>query len=171
MDSFWKSIVNDIEKKINSEPLQNWNQERIEYFLEYEMYDNLEREIKMDKRKADLCGIPLKPLSPTSFRRIFMYKNSGGNKTTRNQFAIYLGYNSFSHYIKEKKIPLKQQKQENRWVNVKYVEASSLESLEKKVAKYMKKGWELHCSLVVNNPVIGATNYYQAMKSKKGIIE
>ena len=41
------------------------------------------------------------PISAITFRNIFRYKKSKGNKTTRNGFAIYMGYQSAAHYLAE----------------------------------------------------------------------
>lgn len=77
----------------------------------YEFLNDLEYKCKRDIDKAILCGVPIVKneilidsltFSYDSFRRIFLTKESNGRKTTKNMFAVYLGFNNYTDlWVKE----------------------------------------------------------------------
>lgn len=100
---FWEEIAKLIAAESGGEHPKQWNKPRIDAFL-YNFQLKLEQICQADEQKAQRCGISStrskegEVQSPTltyySFRRIFLTQESMGNRTTRDMFAIYLGYDS-----------------------------------------------------------------------------
>jgi len=114
-EQFWELIANDLTTKSGLGPPADWSKSIIELFI-FEFLEALEESCKGNVKKAMLCNVPrIKNkflydqlrFSYDSFRRIFITKESKGNKTSKNMFAIYLGYNSYLDYWSSRdKMPL-----------------------------------------------------------------
>ncbi len=110
--NYWQRIANELETDYGQGHPSQWRQETIEVFLS-EMEEDVLSKIRRDVEKARLCGVPFikgryaveqwKSVNPVTFRRIFQYNNSSGNKSTKHQFAIFLGYKSFEDYVAKNK--------------------------------------------------------------------
>ncbi len=100
---FWQHIATDITEKYGMGNPSAWSTDIIDMFLK-ESFEPIIEDYCKDKNKLRLCGSSLNIPSVQTFQRIFQgkYGGSTGKKTTRNQFAIYLGYDSLTHYIDTK---------------------------------------------------------------------
>ena len=105
-EQYWNLIAHKISVETNIGSPENWNKSMIENFI-FNLIERLEIECQHNEFKAKLCRVPkikgayafdqLK-FSYDSFRRIFITKESKGNKTTKHMFAIYLGYSSYIEF-------------------------------------------------------------------------
>ena len=103
---FWELIAEALAHKTGLGQPAGWKKSIIENFI-YDFLDDLKDICAQDEKKAVQCNIPVVrnefaysqlTFSYDSFRRIFITRESNGNKTTKNMFAIYLGYDSFIDY-------------------------------------------------------------------------
>ncbi len=104
---YWTSIAERIATDFKNGHPEDWKKGDIDLFLVV-FLTKLQEICRQDTAKAVRCGIPkikgelqynqLK-LSYHSFRRIFITKESEGNLTTKEMFAIYFGYDSFNDYL------------------------------------------------------------------------
>lgn len=107
---FWGVVSKLLELKAGLGSLLKWNRSMIENFI-IDFLDGLENRCKTDLALAKLCGIPVVrgelmtdslTFSYDSFRRIFLTGESKGNKTTKNMFSVYLGFNNYTDlWVKE----------------------------------------------------------------------
>jgi len=105
-EQYWNLIAHKISMETNIGSPEDWNKSMIENFI-FNLIERLKIECQHNEFKAKLCRVPkikgayafdqLK-FSYDSFRRIFITKESKGNKTTKHMFAIYLGYNSYIEF-------------------------------------------------------------------------
>lgn len=105
---FWEQVAIEIEQENKLGPLSTWKKDEIEDFLKGKFAAKIEQQITHDEKLAQNCKLELDEngqpkgkvsITYTTFLRIFKYKNSSGDRTNRNLFAVYLGYDSFSHYL------------------------------------------------------------------------
>ncbi|MEL6862775.1 MAG: hypothetical protein AAFP19_00080 [Bacteroidota bacterium] len=114
-DEFWAKISADIETQYGKGHPSNWKIGSIRAFL-VDMEDKLYDICQDDFKKAKLCGVPFvkgkyfvaewKAIDTVTFRRIFKYQTSRGQASTKHQFAIYLGYESYEDYVNKRDITL-----------------------------------------------------------------
>ncbi len=107
---FWTDVAKGIEAKYERGNPGKWQEYQMEEFLIH-MSSELEPKFIDDADLHYKCGgaynnhkIPYYKLSASSFRRIFIREDSLGHITTRNAFAIYLGYQSAEDYIHRKNV-------------------------------------------------------------------
>ena len=115
---FWELIAEHLASKTGLGQPSGWKKSMIENFV-FDFLDDLETICAQSEKKAIQCNVPrIKnefaynqlTFSYDSFRRIFITRESKGSKTTKNMFAIYLGYDSYidfwikAHERKESKI-------------------------------------------------------------------
>lgn len=101
VEKFWEEIAELIKSEYGKGHPAEWDKNKIKLFLE-DFYSKLVAICQNDSRKAELCKLtknkagttPQPTTSYDSFRRIFITGDSSGNRTTREMFAIYLGYDS-----------------------------------------------------------------------------
>ncbi|HOY19977.1 MAG TPA: hypothetical protein PLC89_21870 [Haliscomenobacter sp.] len=106
MEPFWEEITQLLYTETGLIIPDQWSKKEIDPFLRG-FAGRLKEICQQDEKKAALCGIvPLKggqlpepSLSYHSFRRIFITKESKGNRTTREMFAIYFGYDSAHDFM------------------------------------------------------------------------
>lgn len=111
IQQFWNAIAEVIQEKFGNGYPETWNKYKITIFLT-DFSTKLGQLCSQDERKAILCGAKknrvgeLTPPTITyySFRRIFITKESSGNRSTREMFAIYLGYDSAHDFMVQKGI-------------------------------------------------------------------
>ncbi|WP_421796080.1 hypothetical protein [Haliscomenobacter sp.] len=111
IQQFWNAIAEAIQEKFGNGHPETWNKYKITIFLT-DFSTKLGQLCSQDERKAILCGAKknrageLTPPTITyhSFRRIFITKESSGNRSTREMFAIYLGYDSAHDFMVQKGI-------------------------------------------------------------------
>jgi len=104
---FWDTIAQLIEAQYERGHPSTWQKPQIDSFLE-DFHAKLLLICKVDLEKAARCGIePIKgqiTQGPTitywSFRKIFLKGQSGGRATTKEMFALYIGYNSVDDLLK-----------------------------------------------------------------------
>ncbi len=132
---FWAEIAKELQHKYAT-PMhpKDWTHNVIKLFLQdQEAY--LLTAFEKDTTKAEACGVPYikgryateqwKTIVPTTFIRIFNGE-SGGNLSSKNQFAIYFGYDSFEDYVNQKtekhklilQTPAKQEAEETAIVDI-----------------------------------------------------
>ena len=119
-EKFWALIAENLAHKTGLGRPSVWKKSIVENFI-YDFLEDLVSICTQDPKKASLCNIPViknelayKQLtfSYDSFRRIFMTRESNGSKTSKNMFAIYLGYDSYIdfwikvHQSEEKDSPI-----------------------------------------------------------------
>jgi len=113
-EKFWEQVAFDIESSYKNGHPKEWKQDEIEIFIA-KMHQRLKVKCQSNLSIAQILKCwndnsskveieNLETLSYDTFRRIFITKKSPGSKSNRNKFAIYLGYNSYAHYINEKNI-------------------------------------------------------------------
>lgn len=113
LEKYWEEIARLIAESSGGDHPANWNKFKIDAFLQ-DFNRRLEVLCQDDPRKAALCGIAgvkgngiQNPgISYFSFRRIFITRESTGNKSTREMFAIYLGFDSMNDFMAQKNIPV-----------------------------------------------------------------
>ena len=108
-DKYWNLIANKLAVQTKVGAPEKWSKSIIENFI-YNLIEKLEIECTQNEKKAKLCKVPkirgvyafdqLK-FSYDSFRRIFITRESNGNKTTKHMFAIFLGYDSYLEFWHE----------------------------------------------------------------------
>lgn len=111
IQQFWNAIAGAIQEKFGNGHPETWNKYKITTFLT-DFSTDLGQICSQDERKAILCGAKknrageLSPPTITyhSFRRIFITKESSGHPSTREMFAIYLGYDSAHDFMLQKGI-------------------------------------------------------------------
>ncbi len=103
---FWIDVAEHIFKDTGGEPPEKWTKSEIDPFLTY-FHQQLQERCAENPALIEVCGwqqpkngaIPNgSTISYDSFRRIFITGESKGNRTTRNMFAIYMGYQSYDDY-------------------------------------------------------------------------
>ncbi len=103
---FWWEIAKRIEKEYKDGKPSTWRKKQIKLFIA-ELNDKVLFYCKQNARATKNCGIKKDgrevsvPLSYDTFRRIFVTKESLGNKTTKNVFAAYCGYPSFEDFVRD----------------------------------------------------------------------
>ncbi|MEQ9264174.1 MAG: hypothetical protein RLN81_03075 [Balneolaceae bacterium] len=102
-DQFWEDVVTTIEEQFGRGNPKEWEESDIEDFLMH-----LNEVVNLRLEEDELLKEAYEknawaPISAITFRNIFQYKKSKGNKTTRNGFAIYMGYQSAADYLAVKK--------------------------------------------------------------------
>ncbi|MEQ8703552.1 MAG: hypothetical protein RIC19_06520 [Phaeodactylibacter sp.] len=106
---FWIDVAEHISKDTGGEPPEKWTKSEIDPFLKY-FHQQLQKRCAEDLALIAACGwqhpkngaIPDgSTISYDSFRRIFITNESKGNRTTRNMFAIYMGYQSYDDYCNQ----------------------------------------------------------------------
>lgn len=108
-EKFWHEIALLLEQDSLNGPPGDWNRFKIESFL-IRFKEKLSLICRQDPSKAKLCRVSAtrncdiqEPgLSYHSFRRIFITRESQGNRTTRELFAIYLGFDSYEDFLAQK---------------------------------------------------------------------
>jgi len=113
---FWDYIATRISALNGNEPPSEWRDSKIKDFLD-QMDTKLVDLFRKDSRLAEKCGLSypknnydytqFRCMVPSTFRRLFRYdtsKKSSGNVTTKNKFAIFLGYQSFEDLIRKEKL-------------------------------------------------------------------
>lgn len=109
IEKFWNEIALLLAQDSSNGSPGGWSRPQIEFFLS-RFQAELSRICRQDLSKAKLCGanttrsgeIQDPGLSYHSFRRIFITRESKGNRTTREMFAIYLGFESFEDFVSQK---------------------------------------------------------------------
>jgi len=103
---FWELIAEDLAHKTGLGRLSVWKKSIIENFI-YDFLEDLKIVCTQNEKKAIQCNVPViknefaysqLTFSYDSFRRIFITQESNGSKTSKNMFAIYLGYDSYIDY-------------------------------------------------------------------------
>ena len=118
---FWNHVAEQLAVQNNLGHPKDWEEDHIGNFL-VRMENRLQKIFKADPEKAELCGIKRMDqidkkinlaIDPSTFRKIFRYKSSNGQPSTRNKFAIYLNTESYQAYINnyELQLPVKKKKQ------------------------------------------------------------
>lgn len=112
IEKYWMSVAERIAADFKNGHPENWKKGDIELFLSV-FLSKLQEICRQDTEKAERCGVPkikgearydqLK-YSYYSFRRIFITKESEGNLTTKEMFAIYFGYDSYNDYLIKEEI-------------------------------------------------------------------
>lgn len=102
-EQFWADIAKEIEGKYGRDPLSTWENSLIEEFS-LDLEKTVKPLIKANEDVAKACGVASEinnweSPSSSTFKRIFKYKNSKSTTSTRNCFAIYLGYRSAEDFI------------------------------------------------------------------------
>ena len=107
-EKYWEKIAQEIEAKFDWGKIPTWEESTIDEFL-VNLKDTIIDTLRNDSELAKNCGVDPKsslidwnPMTSTTFRRIFNYKESLGQKTTRNIFAVYLGYRTAEEYLNKK---------------------------------------------------------------------
>lgn len=104
---FWNDTAQYIANNTNGIPPKNWTKSEIDPFLHH-FYQQLKQRCTENTSLIEACSWqqPKDGQAPSgstisydSFRRIFITKKSMGNRTTRNMFAIYMGYTSYDDYF------------------------------------------------------------------------
>jgi hypothetical protein len=111
IQQFWNAIALAIQEKFENGRPETWNKYKITTFL-VDFSTQLGQVCSQDEHKAMLCGvkknkageITAPSITYHSFRRIFITKESSGNRSTREMFAIYLGYDSAHDFMVQKGI-------------------------------------------------------------------
>ncbi len=111
IEKFWIEIGALITTKFGNGHPKDWDKFKIDVFLRG-FQKKLESVCQEDSQKAALCGASRSAngkmqspgLSYHSFRRIFITKESMGNRTTREMFAIYFGFDSVDDFLTRKRI-------------------------------------------------------------------
>lgn len=114
LQAFWTQVADDIESVYKNGHPSNWKKGTIEVFRGH-FEEKIKRLCRNDSNKAQLCGIDstikgkilidkFEAPSYFTFRNVFKKKTSQGNESTRHQFAIYLGFESYQDYIGKKRI-------------------------------------------------------------------
>lgn len=111
IEKYWEAVAQLIADTYGHEPPKNWNKFKIDTFLR-EFRKKVEVACREDAQKAALCGlagvrgsdIQSPRFSYHSLRRIFITGESLGNRSTREMFAIYLGFDSVSDFLLKKGI-------------------------------------------------------------------
>lgn len=106
---FWIDASQHITNDTTGEHPENWTKSEIDPFLRY-LHQKLQQRCTEAPYLIEACGWQ-KPkqgelpdgstISYDSFRRIFITRESEGNRTTRNMFAIYMGYQSYEDYLNQ----------------------------------------------------------------------
>lgn len=107
IEKYWVEVARLITEAHGGEPPSDWNKFKIDAFLR-RFHARLEEICRVDAQKAALCGVggvkggevQSPRLSYFSFRRIFITRESTGNRSTREMFAIYLGFESVSDFLR-----------------------------------------------------------------------
>ena len=114
VEKFWEQVAFDIESIYKNGHPKEWKRDEVEIFIA-KMHQRLKamcqskpsiaKTLKCWNKESSKSEIEnLETLSYDTFRRIFRTKESPGSISNRNKFSIYLGYNSYTHYINEKNI-------------------------------------------------------------------
>lgn len=111
IQQFWNAIAEAIQEKFGNGRPETWNKYKITTFLA-DFSTKLGQICSQDEHKAILCRVKknrsgeITPPTITyhSFRRIFITKESSGHPSTREMFAIYLGYDSAHDFMLQKGI-------------------------------------------------------------------
>ena len=127
---YWENIALLIEYELQMGNPENWGQGQINTFLVL-LEETVQRSCQNDPDKALRCGVPYikgeyltkhwRTIDSSTFRRIFKYGTSIGKTQTKQQFAIFLGFDSYEHFLierglgQEKKVP----KSSNERISVK----------------------------------------------------
>lgn len=106
IEKYWEEVARLIAERSGGEHPKGWSKYKIDAFL-LDFHKRLEAICRDDPHKATLCGIAAVKggevqspgFSYYSFRRIFITKESAGNRTTREMFAIYLGFHSMDDFL------------------------------------------------------------------------
>lgn len=103
MEPFWQEVAKVIEQKFGQGDVPQWRRSVVEEFLRH-FERTLKPLIHENSHIAEACGgSAWKPIDSTTFEKIFKHHISSGSKTTRNAFAIYMGYLSFEDYTIKRK--------------------------------------------------------------------
>jgi len=107
-EKYWEKIAQEIEEKFDWGKISTWEESTIDEFLVH-LKDTIIDTLSNDSELAKNCGVDTKssmvdwyPMTSITFRRIFIYNESLGQKTTRNIFAVYLGYRTAEEYLNKK---------------------------------------------------------------------
>ncbi|MEO1263546.1 MAG: tetratricopeptide repeat protein [Bacteroidota bacterium] len=113
LSPFWQSIAEDIMSVYGKGHPSGWNTQAMKTFL-VDLEEKLIKKSEDNYQVAKLIGVPFirgryaiehwKAIHHSNFRKIFITKESQGRPTTRQQFAIYLGYESAEQYMNQQKI-------------------------------------------------------------------
>ena len=107
LQQFWQHVASDIQTTYQKGHPSNWKQGKINRFLIHfedrlkercQENDKLIQGLDLFVKDGEIQFNRLKVPSYDTFRRIFKTKESRGSFYYRNQFSIYLGYNSFDDY-------------------------------------------------------------------------
>ena len=105
-EKFWEQVAEDLADANGGHHPKDWKESDIRSFnVDFQI--RLVDIFKKDRTKARICGQAWNDKNyddfnapdNTTFRRIFQKKTSKSNVGKRNQFAVYLGYNSFEDYV------------------------------------------------------------------------
>lgn len=108
IDAYWREVASQIEVRFAMGHPSSWSKPTIDTFLE-DFSEKLLQKCLADEQVALRCGVHTvkgelasQPgLSYFSFRRIFIKNESSGNQSTREMFAIYLGYASVTDLLQQ----------------------------------------------------------------------
>lgn len=114
LEKFWEQVAAELAAANGGLHPKDWNESDIKSFavgFEIRMIDIF----KQDRNKARKCGLnwnggnydDFTAHDNGTFRRIFQKKTSKGNESRRQQFAIYLGYDSFEDYALKNELTAK----------------------------------------------------------------
>ena len=111
LHQFWEEIALLITGFAGGTHPSAWKKSKIDAFLR-DFHKKLAEICRQEPEKAALCGVAVvngetvqyPRLSYFSFRRIFITKESLGNRSTREMFAIYLGFESANDFLTRKGI-------------------------------------------------------------------
>jgi len=106
IEQYWEAVARLIAERSGGEHPKGWSKYKIDAFL-LDFHQQLVAIGRDNPQKAALCGIAAVKggdvqspgFSYYSFRRIFITKESTGNRTTREMFAIYLGFHSMDDFL------------------------------------------------------------------------
>jgi hypothetical protein len=108
IDAYWREVARQIELRFAMGHPGSWSKPTIDAFLE-DFSEKLLQKCLADEQVAARCGVHTvkgelasRPgLSYFSFRRIFIKHESSGNQSSREMFAIYLGYTSVTDLMQK----------------------------------------------------------------------
>lgn len=111
LEQFWQHVASDIQKNYQKGHPSQWKQGKINRFLvhfEDKLKERCQENEKLIKgldlfvKDGEVQFNGMRVPSYYTFHRIFKKKTSTGSYFYQNQFAIYLGYDSFENYATAK---------------------------------------------------------------------
>lgn len=120
VQQFWEFVSAQLAKEYAGQAPNTWTNSQILDFLD-KLEARLLQQMQNNPKVAARCGVKsvggknlvyqFRPMVASTFRRIFQYsgdQKSGGNTSTKNMFAIYLGYDSYEALVELNRLRGKQ---------------------------------------------------------------